>query len=127
MKKNIVSIIIISLLAMVANINCGMAGAEFKAFWGPLGDQPNLKNLSDADIANMLELPIFGSVPYDPEVRKSFMQEKVSPVMVRKPDCPAAVEISKIANRMTGIKVTDGSGVKKRGFFSRLFSVFRKK
>ena len=79
------------------------------------------------DIANMLELPVYGSVPYDPEVRKSFMQEKVSPVMVRKPDCPAAQEIAKIASKMTGLKVSDIATGKKQGFFSRLFSVFRKK
>lgn len=79
------------------------------------------------DISNMLELPVYGSVPYDPEVRKSFMQEKVSPVMVRKPDCPAAQEIVKVASRLTGIKVTESIGGKKQGFFSKLFSIFKKK
>ncbi len=79
------------------------------------------------DIANMLELPIYGSVPYDPEVRKSFMQEKVSPVIVRKPDCPAAVEVVKIASRLTGLKVTESTAPKKGGFLQALFSIFKKK
>lgn len=83
--------------------------------------------ISKNDISNMLELPIYGSVPYDPEVRKSFMQEKVSPVIVRKPECPASQEIAKVASRLTGLKVSDSQKVKKPGFFSRLFSFFKKK
>ncbi len=79
------------------------------------------------DIANMLELPIYGSVPYDPEVRKSFMQEKVSPVIVRKPDCPAALEVSRVASRLTGLKDAETAAPKKGGFFEALFSIFKKK
>jgi len=79
------------------------------------------------DIANMLELPIYGSVPYDPEVRKSFMQEKVSPVIVRKPDCPASVEVTKIASRVSGLKVSESATARKGGFLQALFSIFRKK
>ncbi|MFA6268267.1 MAG: cell division ATPase MinD [archaeon] len=78
------------------------------------------------EIANMLELPIYGNIPYDPEVRKSFMQEKVAPVIVRKPDCPASEEITKIASRVTGLKVTD-TAVKKVGFLEKFFSFFKKK
>ncbi|MFA6064598.1 MAG: cell division ATPase MinD [archaeon] len=77
------------------------------------------------DIANMLELPIYGSVPYDPEVRKSFMQEKVAPVIVRKPDCPAAQEITKIASRITGLKTSDAPSAKKVGFLEKFFSFFK--
>jgi septum site-determining protein MinD len=78
------------------------------------------------DIAGMLELPVYGSIPYDPEVRKSFMQERVAPVLVRKPDCPASQEIFKIASRITGLKASDVQA-NKRGFFSRLFFFLRKK
>ncbi|MCX6803906.1 MAG: cell division ATPase MinD [Candidatus Diapherotrites archaeon] len=79
------------------------------------------------DISSMLELPVYGSVPYDPEVRKSFMQEKVSPVIVRKPDCPASVELTKVASRLSGIKVGDSPSSSKKGFLAKLFSIFRKK
>ena len=79
------------------------------------------------DIANMLELPIYGSVPYDPEVRKSFMQSKVSPVIVRKPDCPASLEIARIASRMLGLKANEQQPIRRVGLFSRLFSFFKKK
>jgi len=78
------------------------------------------------DISNMLELPVYGSVPYDPEVRKSFMQEKVSPVIVRKPDSLASVEVMKIASRITGLKAPEMQA-KRKGFFEKLFSLFRKK
>ena len=86
--------------------------------------------ISRQEISSMLELPVYGSVPYDPEVRKSFMQEKVSPVLVRVPNCPAATEIQKIASRLTGLKAQEGSqaaGGEKKGFLAKLFSVFRKK
>jgi septum site-determining protein MinD len=78
------------------------------------------------EISNMLELPVYGSVPFDPEVRKSFMQEKVAPVIVRKPDCPASEEITKIASRLTGLKVPE-QAAKKVGFLEKFFSFFKKK
>jgi len=45
------------------------------------------------DIMKMLELPVLISIPYDAEVRRSFMQEKVQPVIMRKPKTPASVSI----------------------------------
>ena len=78
------------------------------------------------EISNMLELPVYGSVPYDPEVRKSFMQEKIAPVILRKPDCPASEEIAKVASRMTGIKAPEQSA-KKVGLLEKFFSFFKKK
>jgi len=82
--------------------------------------------ISKNDIANMLELPVYGNVPYDPEVRKSFMQEKVAPVVVRKPDCPASEEITRIASRITGLK-SEAPKAKSAGFLAQLFSLFKKK
>jgi septum site-determining protein MinD len=78
------------------------------------------------ETASILELPIYGIVPYDPEVRKSFMQQKVSPVSIRKSDSPAAQEFKKLASRLTGLKVQDVQ-VKKEGLFSRILSKFKKK
>lgn len=80
------------------------------------------------DIMKMLELPVYGVIPYDPEVRRSFMQQNVQPVMLRKPTTPAAIEMRKIAARIAGIKVRDFvEKEKKQGFLSRLLSIFRKK
>lgn len=84
--------------------------------------------ISDEDIMKMLELPIYGLIPYDSEVRKSFMQENVSPVIIRIPDSPASVAIKKMATKLSGKSIELGSlKVKKKGFFSRLFSFFRRK
>jgi len=80
------------------------------------------------EISGILELPIYGIVPYDPEVRKSFMQQKVYPVIVRKPDAPASLEIARIASRLTGLKTSDAPVAKKQGgLFSRIFSFLKKK
>lgn len=83
--------------------------------------------IAKKDISDMLELPVYGNVPYDPEVRKSFMQEKVSPVIVRKPSSPASEEITKVASKLTGLKMPQGPVVKKVGFLEKLFSFFKKK
>jgi septum site-determining protein MinD len=81
--------------------------------------------ISKQEAAGILELPVIGVVPYDPEVRKSFMQQKVAPVSMRKINSNAAKEFQKIASRLTGIKVEE-SKEDKRGFFSKLFGKFKK-
>ncbi|MDD4250987.1 MAG: cell division ATPase MinD [Candidatus ainarchaeum sp.] len=82
--------------------------------------------ITKQETSSILELPIYGSVPYDSEVRKSFMQQNVAPVSIRKPDAVSSKEFLKIASRLTGLKVQENI-VEKKGFFSRLFSKFRKK
>ncbi len=79
------------------------------------------------DIMKMLELPVFGIIPFDDEVRKSFMQQKVAPVMLRKPKSSAAVAIQKTAAKLAGIP-THFKEKKKEGFLSRILSkLFGKK
>ncbi len=78
------------------------------------------------EASSILELPIYGLVPYDAEVRKSFMQQKVSPVSIRKPSSEAAQEFQKIASRLTGLKVQE-TKVQKEGLFSKIFSKFKRK
>jgi len=86
--------------------------------------------ISSEDVMKMLELPIYGLIPYDEEVRKSFLQEKISPVIVRKPSAPASLAIQKIALKLSGKQVVF-EVPKKQSFFSsifgRLFSIFKKK
>jgi len=82
--------------------------------------------ITKQEISSILELPVYGNVPFDAEVRKSFMQQKIAPVLLRKPDTPASVEIQKIASRLTGIKVPDAP-VEQKGFLSKLFSFFGKR
>jgi septum site-determining protein MinD len=79
------------------------------------------------DVMKMLELPIFGLIPYDAEIRRSFMQDKVLPVMVRVPGSPAAVAFQKAAAKIAGIKVQLTTERKKQGLISKLLSIFKRK
>lgn len=83
--------------------------------------------ISNEDIMKMLELPVYGSIPYDPEVRRSFMQQNVQPIMLRKPTSPAAIAMRKVAARIAGMKAREFfAEEKKQGFLSRLLAIFKK-
>lgn len=84
--------------------------------------------ISDEDIMKMLELPIYGMVPYDAEIRKSFMQENVMPLVLRRPESPASVAIKKIAAKLSGVSVEITAPIqKKQSFVSKLLGIFKKK
>jgi len=84
--------------------------------------------ISKEDIMKMLELPVYGTIPFDPEVRRSFMQQNVQPVMTRVPTCPAAIEMRKIAAKVAGLKPHDLEiPEKKQGFLSKLLAIFKRK
>jgi len=83
--------------------------------------------ISNDDIMKMLELPVYGTIPYDSEVRRSFMQQKVQPIILRKPTSSAAIAMRKVAAKVVGIKAREFmKGDKKRGFLSRLFGRFKR-
>jgi septum site-determining protein MinD len=81
------------------------------------------------EIMKILELPVLGSVPYDDEVRRSFMQENMMPFILRSPSCPAAIALQKIAARLAGLPMPQEE--KKigllGGFLNKLFSIFKGK
>lgn len=82
--------------------------------------------VSSDDIMKMLELPVYGRIPYDPEVRRSFMQEKVSPVIIRRPDAPASIAMQKTAAKLAGLPV-EFETARKTNFITRLLNkLFRK-
>jgi septum site-determining protein MinD len=83
--------------------------------------------ISNEDIMKMLELPVYGTIPYDPEVRRSFMQQNVQPIIVRKPSSPAAIAMRKVAAKIAGVKAGEFMDEGKQGFLSRLFGRFKKK
>lgn len=86
--------------------------------------------VNSEDIMKMLELPVYGLVPFDDEVRRSFMQEKIAPVIIRKPSTPASIAIQKIAMKLSGKQVVFEVPKKQSGigsFFAKLFSIFKKK
>ncbi len=78
------------------------------------------------DIQKLLELPVFGLVPYDAEIRRTFMYEKLAPLMIRAPGSPAAVAIQKTAAKLAGLPVKIDEG-KKPSLLARIFGMFRKK
>ncbi|MBU2476353.1 cell division ATPase MinD [Candidatus Micrarchaeota archaeon] len=81
------------------------------------------------DIMKMLELPIYGSVPYDDDIRKSFMREKIMPTILFKPNSKGVEAINVIAEKLTGVPTT--IKFKKKGpitrFLNKLFSIFKRK
>jgi len=87
--------------------------------------------VSADDIMKMLELPCYGSIPYDDEMRKSFMQEKVAPVMLRVPNSPSAKAIERIAAKIAGLPTEAEQAAKPRtgiaSIFKSLFAIFSKK
>ena len=83
------------------------------------------------DIMKLLELPVIATIPYDDEMRKSFMQDSLSPVIISRPNTPGAVAIQVAAAKLAGIPVQVGQEHGKGGFlsafFSKLFSAFKPK
>ncbi len=82
------------------------------------------------DIMKMLELPVFATIPYDDELRRSSMSENPQPIMIAKPNTPAAVAIQKAAAKLAGIPMasdeSQGSGFL-GNIIAKLLSIFRKK
>ncbi|MFH1752069.1 MAG: cell division ATPase MinD [archaeon] len=85
--------------------------------------------IADDEVMKMLELPIYGRIPFDPEVRRSFMQEHALPVVIRKPSAPSSIAFRKTASKLTGQKVELNAPKKEGGlkrFLNKLFSIFRR-
>ena len=76
------------------------------------------------DIVKMLELPVLATVPYDDEMRRSFMLETASPVMMRKPNAPSAVAIQRAAAKLAGLPAT-AEAVRGEGFMSSILNRLR--
>jgi len=75
--------------------------------------------LSRDEVVKILELPNYGLIPYDPEVRKTFVSKDSKPILMRKPDAPAAKAIMRVAMKIGGknIKIKP----EKKGFFLTRF------
>jgi len=93
--------------------------------------------LRDYEISKLLdELPIYGLVPYDDEMRRSFMQKTPHPVVLRKPSSKSAVAIQQLAAKLSGTPISIGSRKKERqilgaakpkqGIFARIIGMFKK-
>ncbi len=84
--------------------------------------------ISNEDIMKMLELPVYGTIPFDLEIRRSFMQQNVQPVILRKPTSPGAIAMRKVAAKIAGIRSKEFlKEEKKQGFLSKLLAIFKRK
>lgn len=93
--------------------------------------------VSAEDIMKMLELPVYGKIPFDEEMRKTFLMKKVEPVILRNPRTFAVQAIRGVASKLSGIKLSSEEEASARGrasapgseggFFKGLFSIFSKK
>jgi len=78
---------------------------------------------SEDHVRELLELAVLGSIPDDPEVRKSILLKNPAPVVVRAPNSPASKAIIQIASRISGIQIRQ----EKKGFLTFIRSLFQKK
>ena len=80
--------------------------------------------IKEKDIISMMELPLYGIVPFDEEVRNTFYHKKIIPVIIRKPSCNASKNIRGIAGKILGIKIEN---IKEhKSFLSWFRSIFKK-
>ncbi len=82
------------------------------------------------DVMKLLELPVIVTVPFDDEMRKSFMQDSLAPVMISKPGTPGALALQIAAAKLAGLPVQaeqpqGGGGI--GAFFGKLFGFLRPK
>lgn len=59
------------------------------------------------EIMETLELPCYGEIPYDEEVRKSFYEKRGQPVIIRKPSAPASKAVREIAQKIVGKEASE--------------------
>lgn len=81
--------------------------------------------IEEKDIVRMMELPTYGCIPFDEEVRKAFFYKKIEPIIIKSPNSPASVMFNQIAARLLGKEIEMPSVEK--GFFAWLKSIFKKK
>ncbi|MEK6821584.1 MAG: cell division ATPase MinD [archaeon] len=80
--------------------------------------------ISKDEVSRMMELPVYGTVPYDDEMRLSFQRDKASPVILRNPQAKSSVEIQRLAARLAGLPVQQEEPSKGGGFFSGFMRFF---
>ncbi|MCD6434192.1 MAG: cell division ATPase MinD [Candidatus Diapherotrites archaeon] len=79
------------------------------------------------DIMKMMELPLYGIIPFDDEIRKTFLRKKVVPTIVRAPHSRGVMEIKKTALKLVGRPVAITQEKPKEGFFAKLVRIFRRR
>ncbi len=80
--------------------------------------------IKEEDIIKMMELPSYGTVPFDETVRMNFYYKQVQPIMIKNKGSKASQAIYNIAQRLLGIEVK--TQPKSGGFFNWLRNLFSK-
>lgn len=88
--------------------------------------------ITKAEIMETLELPSYGEIPYDIEVRKSFYEKRGEPIIIRKPISPASKAIKLIAEKIIGKELPEEGEErtieeKKESIFKRILRMIFKK
>jgi len=81
-----------------------------------------VKKIKEEDIVKMMELPSYGTIPFDEIVRENFYYKQIIPIIIKTPNTPASIAIKNIAARLLGKEVSTTQ--EKKGFFAWLKSLF---
>ncbi|HLC36412.1 MAG TPA: cell division ATPase MinD [archaeon] len=61
--------------------------------------------ISDTDVSKMMELPVFGVYPYNENLRKAYLAEKVVPILIKDPTSDFSLAVRKSIKKMTGVEI----------------------
>jgi len=78
--------------------------------------------ITEKEIVKMMELPSYGEIPFDEEVRKAFFNKKIVPIVLKDKKNIAAKSFENVADRILGKEITEKKS--KGGFFSWLKHLF---
>ena len=83
--------------------------------------------LTKNEVMKILELPIYGIVPYDNEIRKTFLLKDSKPVILRAPNSPAPKAFKQTAMKLSGGTIEIRGEERKFFLFALLEKLFGKK
>ena len=95
----------------------------------PVGIIINMKGnykgeIQEKDLVKMMELPSYGVIPFDEEVRKTFFFKKILPIIIKDAKNPVSLAIRNLASKLLGKEITHKEA--KKGFFAWFKNIFRK-
>lgn len=81
--------------------------------------------IKESEIVKMMELPSYGTIPFDEIVRQNFYYKQIIPIVLKYPNSPASLAIVNIGKRILGEKIEEQE--EKKGFFAWIKKIFGKK
>jgi septum site-determining protein MinD len=80
--------------------------------------------ISEEEIIKMMELPNYGIIPFNEEVRKTFFYKKINPIVLRYPKNPVTLAIKQTVEKILGKEVEIKRP--KKGIFGWFKNIFSK-